>query len=356
MTPAPTRIDDLTIDWLAEVFGAPGQLRSFDAKMIGAGVGLVGSIARIEMQWDCDHAPATAVVKFPALGDESRFVAMVLRMYEREVRSYEQLTDRSPIGSACRYYSTFDPSTHDFTLVIEELRGDNPDQVEGCTEPRALLAVERLAEHHAAFWEDGGLDELAWLPSLDDPQIVPAVQIAFQGGWSSLAPQVDDLATPEIVALCERFPGLIPGLMRHLSQPPFTLAHGDYRLDNMFFHEREFALCDWQLVCRARGPYDLAYFTTQSLNVEHRRAWEPDLLARYYSVLTTNGVTNYSVADLADDYRVATLFCLVYPVIAGGSLTVADDRHIRLCRALFERCSAAIADLECLDLVARFVA
>jgi hypothetical protein len=355
MNPAPTRIDDLTIEWLAEVFGAPGRLRSFDAKTIGAGVGLVGSLARVEMQWDGDHAPTTAVVKFPAPGDESRFVAMVLRMYEREVRSYEQLTDRSPLGSACRYYSTFDPATHDFTLVIEELRGDNPDQIDGCTEPRALLAVERLAEHHAAFWEDDGLDDLAWLPSLDDAQIVPAVQIAFQGGWSTLASQVDDLTTPEMVELCGWFPDLIPGLMRHLSQPPCTLAHGDYRLDNMFFEQSELALCDWQLVSRARGPYDLAYFTTQSLNVEHRRAWEADLLARYHAGLSANGVDNYSVADLDDDYRVATLFCLVYPVIAGGSLTVADDRHLALCRKLFERCSAAIDDLHCLDLVGRFV-
>jgi thiamine kinase-like enzyme len=142
--------------------------------------------------------------------------------------------------------------------------------------------------------------------------------------------------------------------MSHLSQPPYTLAHGDYRLDNMFFEQSQFALCDWQLVCRARGPYDLAYFTTQSLNVEHRRAWEHDLLARYHAVLRENGVTNYGVDDLNDDYRVATLFCLVYPVIAGGSLTVADDRHLTLCRSIFERCIAAIADLHCFDLVDRF--
>jgi hypothetical protein len=169
-----------------------------------------------------------------------------------------------------------------------------------------------------------------------------------------MAPVVADVASPEIVALCERFPELIPGLMGHLSQPPYTLAHGDYRLDNMFFAERDIALCDWQLVCRARGPYDLAYFTTQSLNVDDRRAWESELLARYERGLAAGGVTNYDRAQLDDDYRVATLFCLVYPVVAGGSLTVADDRHLLLCRSLFERCTAAIADLDCLDLVGRF--
>jgi len=296
------------------------------------------------------------VVKFPAPGEESRFVAMVLRMYEREVRSYEQLTERSPLGSPTRYFSSFDPATHDFTLVMAELAGENPDQVLGSSEEQAIVAVERLAQHHAEFWEDGTLTELGWLPPLDDAQIVGAVQVAFQGGWSTIAPQVADLASPEVISLCERFPELIPGLMAHLSQPPCTLAHGDYRLDNMFFAQRELALCDWQLVCRSRGPYDLAYFTTQSLNVDDRCAWEADLLARYHDALVACGVTNYDRAELDDDYRVATLFCLVYPVIAGGSLTVADDRHLVLCRSLFERCSAAIADLDCFDLVDRFVA
>src|SRR5262249_22073095 len=140
------------------------------------------------------------------------------------------------------------------------------------------------------------------------------------------------------------------GLMQHLSQPPITLAHGDYRLDNMFFNDGTLALCDWQLVCTARGAYDLGYFTTQSINVEQRREWEPALVRHYYDGLVGGGVSGYSFDDLWQDYRVAALFCLVYPVIAGGSLTVEDERHVRLCRALFERCTAAIADLGCLEL------
>ncbi|MDQ1521244.1 MAG: hypothetical protein QOI55_2317 [Actinomycetota bacterium] len=347
----PTRSDDLTVEWIAEALGMPGQLRGFEASCIGTGIGLVGNLAKVTLEWNGHDGPDTVVAKFPSAGEESRFVAMVLRMYEREVRAYEQLTPRSPLGSPARYFSAFDPETHDFALVIGELQGRNPDQLQGCTEKEAVLAVDRLAAHHAAFWADGELEQLPWLPWLDDGPIVGAVQFAFQGGWQVIEPTVADLTSPPIRALCERFPDLIPGLMTELSQPPFTLAHGDYRLDNMFFDGSELALCDWQLVCRARGPYDLAYFTTQSLTVEARREWEPDLIARYADGLAAHGVSGYSAEDIEHDYRVATLFCLVYPVIAGGSLTVEDERHNRLCRSLFERCVTAIDDLRCLELV-----
>jgi Phosphotransferase enzyme family len=351
MNQFPIRSDELTAEWLAEALGAPGQLRGFDANPMGTGVGLVGNLSKVALDWDGHNGPEAVVAKFPAAGEESRFVATVLRMYEREVRAYEQLTPRSPLGSPARYYSAFDPDTHDFTLVLGELSGRNPDQLQGCTEKEAMLAVDRLAAHHAAFWVDGDLAGLGWLPTLDDPQIVGAVQVAFASAWPTLAASVLDLRTPELDALCARFPELIPGLMSALSEPPFTLAHGDYRVDNMFFDGPDLALCDWQLVCRARGPYDLGYFTTQSLTVESRREWEPDLLARYVDGLAANGVTGYAADDVQHDYRVAALFCLVYPVIAGGSLTVEDERHTVLCRTMFGRCVAAIADLDCLELV-----
>jgi hypothetical protein len=350
MNTFPIRAGDLTAEWLAEALGAPGRLQGFDAQPMGAGVGLVGNLARVALDWDGHNGPDTVVAKFPAIGAESRFVATVLRMYEREVRAYEQLTPRSPLGSPARYFSAFQPETHDFALVLGELTGRNPDQLEGCTEKEAVLAVDRLAAHHAAFWVDEELAHMSWLPALDDPQIVGAVQFAFQGGWSVLAASVADLASPEIAALCERFPEVIPRLMTQLSQPPYTLAHGDYRVDNMFFDNSDIALCDWQLVSRARGPYDLAYFTTQSVTVEQRREWEPDLVARYVDGLVEHGVTGYTDEDARLDYRIATLFCLVYPVVAGGSLTVEDERHTRLCRTMFERCVAAIDDLDCLEL------
>ena len=46
----------------------------------------------------------------------------------------------------------------------------------------------------------------------------------------------------------------------------------------------------------------------------------------------------------------ATLFDLVYPVIAGGGLTLANDRAIALVRVIFGRFVAAFEHLDCAEL------
>ena len=51
----------------------------------------------------------------------------------------------------------------------------------------------------------------------------------------------------------------LPLVAEELSRPPVTLAHGDLRLDNLFFHEAcGVRACDWQLTGRSRGMRDLA--------------------------------------------------------------------------------------------------
>ena len=49
-------------------------------------------------------------------------------------------------------------------------------------------------------------------------------------------------------------------------------------------------------------------------------------------------------------YRYATHFGFVYPVIAGGALTVSDPRHHEICAALLRRCLAAMTELDVMEL------
>jgi hypothetical protein len=48
---------------------------------------------------------------------------------------------------------------------------------------------------------------------------------------------------------------------------------------------------------RGRGPIDLAFFLSGSLNSELRRRHEYDLLGRYADQLKANGVQNYDLAQ-----------------------------------------------------------
>ena len=75
-----------------------------------------------------------------------------------------------------------------------------------------------------------------------------------------------------------------------------------------------------------------------------RREIELDLLRAHHDRLVELGVKNYSFADCIDDYRWTLLFCLCYPVIAGGLGDVANERGVALTKAMADRCISAIRD------------
>jgi thiamine kinase-like enzyme len=127
-----------------------------------------------------------------------------------------------------------------------------------------------------------------------------------------------------------------------------TIVHGDLRYDNLFFSdEGEMAIADWQIITRARGAYDIAYFMSQSVNPEDRRVIEMDVLRAYHEKLLENGVKDYSFDQCFNDYRLTAMFCLVYPVIAGGTLDLANERGLTLARTMLDRSITTILDLNC---------
>jgi aminoglycoside phosphotransferase (APT) family kinase protein len=160
-----------------------------------------------------------------------------------------------------------------------------------------------------------------------------------------------DLVTPAVKQFGDRYTSVLPDVVARLSAPPFTLSHGDYRADNFFFGDDDLSVCDWQLVDRSRGARDLAYLLSQSTTSDVRAERERSLVERYASRLAARGVDDYGAEVLWDDYRLATAFAFVYPVVAGGGLEHADDRSRTLTRAMFRRSIEAIESLRALDLI-----
>ena len=101
---------------------------------------------------------------------------------------------------------------------------------------------------------------------------------------------------------------------------------------------------DWQLIDRSCGPRDVAYLVTQSLELTAPEQYT-EALDIYLDELAKLGVEVDPEWALLI-YRRATRFGFVYPIVAGGSLTVEDPRHHELCRALMRRCVAAMETLD----------
>ena len=339
----PETIDDVTPAWLRDAAGL--SCDTAEVTQIGVGIGVSSSLYRVALQGD--GCPSSVIVKLPALDEAAVFTSTMLRMYIREVAFFEQLADEVPVRVPAMHHGEVDEETSRFVVVMEDMAGMRVvDQLEGMTIEDAEVAVDALAAWHAKWWRTA--DHLAddgVAVSLGDP-IYPAVlPIVFAEGWEKMTSEME--VDPAMAAIGPRWIAAMPQLLQDISQQPSTLCHGDYRADNILFDDDGApVLLDFQLTGTGSGAYDLAYFITQSLEAEVAEAHERRLFERYCDGLRSGGVPDEDLGDeLWLNYRKATLFCLVYPVVASRGMDVSDPRQLRLLECMNERFTRAAEQL-----------
>lgn len=351
----PTTFEALTPAWLTEKLHEGGHLggavvTAVEWTPVGQGVGVLCQLARLALTYDrpAPDAPHTLVVKLPSPSEQTRAMAHAFQFYPREVTFYQELGGAVGLNMPRAYYSTVDPATQDFALLLEDMgRARMADQLVGCSEQDATLAVTELPKLHAPWWNSPRLGDLAWLPVADSP--VNKIGLSFYPqAWLLFLQQWGDRLTPRLRAVGERMASAGPQIFDRFAVGPRTICHGDYRGDNMFFGDGVAAppltVVDWQISIQASGVYDVGYFLTQSVDVGVRRALERDLLRRYHEGLLAGGVRDYSFDECVEDYRWTALFCIVYPIIGGGLGDLSNERGVALVAAMFDRCAAAILD------------
>jgi hypothetical protein len=345
----PGSADAVTADWLAQRTGF--TISSAELEHIGVGIGVTSAVYRARLQGaDC---PPSVIVKLPALDPAAVFTSQVLRMYIREVRFFEELAAASPVRVPKGFYGDVDEETSEFVMVMEDL-GDLRvvDQLQGMAVADAEQAVDELAAWHATWWGEADvLAERGVTVSLGDP-IYPAVlPMVFAEGWEKVTTEMEEVAKP-ILEVGPRFSDAIAPLLGHLSTGPTTLAHGDFRADNMLFApDGSLALLDFQLIGTGCGAYDLAYFVTQSLDAEVAGREERGLFDRWVAGLVAAGVHESDLADAWDQYRRAALFCLVYPIVASRGMDLSDPRQHDLIDCMNTRFARAVDQLDLVDLL-----
>ena len=353
MATIPLHKADLTAEWFTDVIGNGSRCTNVTATPLGVGVGLVGQLFACELAWDGGGAPTNLVAKLAAEGVESRFVAMVLNMYGRETGFYTDLAEHTSVPHPKCFYADHDPTSHDTVLLLENVSnyGMQFDQVVGASLAQAAPAIRTIAQLHADWWESPNLAQYPWLLRLCDDPYPGAVQMAVAAGWPVVQEYMADLITPAVQQLGDTFVDNIPAIFAQCCDGPLTLAHADWRLDNLFFADdpaQPVLAVDWQLVDKSCGPRDVAYLVTQSLELDSAHEYVA-ALDMYLDELARLGITVDREWALLS-YRRATRFGFVYPIVAGGSLTVEDPRHHELCRTLMRRWRNAMEALDAFDL------
>jgi hypothetical protein len=354
----PDSPEGLTSDWVTAALQSRGILDPGDrvtecvVSTISEGVGFVGQVARVRVGYSRPQAvaPASLIAKLPGATDSARQIGNVFRFYEREIRFYDGIAEECGMRAPRHWYSAMDPSRGAFVLLIEDLAPARVgDQIAGCTWEEAELAVRRLAQFHAHWWQSPRLDELTWMPVYNDP-VHHNAAAAYGQAWQPFLAAFGAGMPEAFRGIAERLATNIIPLMGELSRRPWTMMHGDFRLDNLLFPPlpdgEAIAVIDWQITSRGRGAFDLGYFFCTSMEADVRRKHERDLMDLYFATLVDGGVTDYSREELLRDYRIAALFSLVYTVITLGSLDMGNERGLALFKALLSRNIAAIADYD----------
>jgi hypothetical protein len=349
------RPEDVTGEWIGAVLRGSGAapenavVTGFEPAAIGTGQ--MSESYRLQLGWDqsVPAGPASVVLKVAASDQTSRSTGIGLGIYEREVLFYQQAAPRIGGPVADCHLALYDAQEGWFTLVLEDAApAAQGDQIAGCTVEEAGLAMRELARLHGPVWNDEQLGAAGWL---NQPSVVNQALVAqLLGGFLE---RYDSRIAPEHRAVAERFVArLDPWLADRTA--PFSIVHGDYRLDNVLFGRpgspRPLTVVDWQTVSWGAPLLDASYFLGAGLNVDDRRAHEQALVRQYYEGLLELGVEGFAWEECWEEYRRYTFHGVLMAVIA-PMLVVRTERGDDMFMTSIARHAQQIIDLDAEELL-----
>lgn len=370
-TTIPSRLTDLTPAWFTQALHISGALpvtcavESIDVKQLGEGEGFLGELGRIRLAYSGDGSgPASIIAKFPSPIPENKALGMVFASYEKEILTYRELGPHFTVKIPHCYFGEFEPakrseaiaqgvlqrlpdivtiklldklmlraskSERRFGLLIEDLADARVgDQVKGCSPDDAELALRTLAKMHAAFWESPVLDRPWLLPADDGAAIQHAI---YRKAWPIFEERFREQLTPEARAIPAWNDAHGPALLKRLSTSPRTLLHGDFRADNLMYHDNPAApltIIDFQAVMTGNPMIDVAYFTRPNMSPEDGDAHEDRLVEAYHDALMEAGVTGYSLEQCRQDYVLGLLWVNHRGVLLIGTLDLSHERGMQI--------------------------
>jgi hypothetical protein len=275
-----------------EVFGA--DVTAGPPKRIGEGQ--VGMNLRFALESDDPSVPTSVVVKMASPDPTSRATGVSLRNYEREVKFYNEIVGTLDVRSPRCWFADWHEANGDIAIVLEDMApSEQGDQIDGCGLEHAVLAVDQLVKMQGPRWGDDSLSDVDWLQRRDAADaerlsgLIGMVLPGFLATYTdAIVRDVGQQGLDFIATLAEKIPAYIAA-----KDAPFTVTHGDYRLDNLLFATTSdgvpCAVVDWQTPGHGNGVSDLAYFIGAGLLPAARRQFEWQLVDQYIAGLESYG-------------------------------------------------------------------
>jgi hypothetical protein len=325
--PIPTGPDEVGPEWVNAALSGDGQFKGLvtglSVEVFDQATGFFSRLVRLRLSYEetGPGVPSSLVLKLAPTDPLLRSVGASYHFYEREVGFYRDL---APLGGALNphcYWCDFDPETNDFGILLADVSSlASEDQLAGVSAGRLSTAAVGVADMHARWWGSAALEEYPWCRPLK-AKGVDALFERYREVWPIFLDRFSNILPDGSERFGDAAADAMYGAVEQLSRGPATLAHGDFKADNLFFEgaPERVVTVDWQNTCRAVGPFDLAVLLAQSTSAEVRRAHQWDVLRSWHERVLTQVSTPYSYRDAVADYRRSVLFYLVHPVLPAPS-------------------------------------
>lgn len=344
----------MTPEWLsAALSGHRTPVEVSEVDIVAIGTGQTGATFRVVAGYATDPGdlPQTFVIKLPAQDDTVR--DRVTIGYRSECAFYTVVADRVRVPTPRCFYCEITDDAMDYALLLaDQAPAVQGDQIAGCGEQQARLAVVALAGLHGPSWCDPFWLDLPGLafPRPDEASAKGLGDVAKLSADITLD-KLGDRMTAEDRETFTNAMGLVtPWLLGQ--QDRFALLHGDYRLDNLLFDpgQSRVSVVDWQTLGVGLPARDLAYFTATSLDPRLRQTVENGLVDEYHVTLTGYGVTGYDRESCWRDYRLGMPQALLISAL-GFAFAATTDRGDDMVLTMLRRGCQAIRDLGTLELI-----
>jgi hypothetical protein len=352
----PKKPQEITPEWIDYAFSQAGicnsrAIRDVKVERLGPHVkGLLSSICRVNISHEVNDSelPTSVVIKFPSELEERKNFGNHYHAFERELRFYRELAERSPIRTLKCYFNIMDVENGVYILVLEDVGSWMPgDQVKGLTINQTKSAVKAISKFHGYWWDSIELENLKWMPEENRDSIH-----LFCDNWKDFSKEHKkvlsnrDIAAGELIARSGQ-------KIHDLSLiSPRTIIHYDFRADNMMFNKHdEILVLDWQLANRSFGAFDVVRAVCGSHHGVLKQSHHHEFLNLWYDGLLKSGVQNYKIENGWDDYRLGIILSSYVPVGAHHFLSHEGSRGISVLQAMIKRIFYAFHECDVLELL-----
>jgi len=362
----------ITCDWLTYALreskllleDSDESVIDFEMKVVGEGAGFMGEVIQLKLSLSSTDvkSPTSMILKIPT-SSKNRQAGQGMGIYEREIRFYKEFRHHINVRTPVFYYGAMERALDPkqglaifrfinrmptwlmwfvfrllswlgsrkklgFVLLIEDLGYLRVgDQLAGCSGNDAKRALSIMASLQARFWQSQTLTEFGW--------IIP-FELTIKISQALYMQTLPKYVAANSAQLSQRDRQLLEWLksngmelMNKLSNRPYTLLHGDFRLDNMFFDDEndDVVLMDWQSPGCGPAGLDLSYFLSASMAADVTDE-EMDQLIEYYRLQLAESGVEITREQMRWDYEAGMLVVLlrVIPAEYQDAVDLGDAR------------------------------